>query len=191
MQVVDGAIDGLKVITLSPFRDQRGFFVRNFDNKLYADIGINPDAFVQENGSRSCGGAVRGLHFRTDGSEAKLVRCSAGAVYDVAVDLRPWSPTFGKVHAEILDTVSFKQMYVPAGCAHGFQALVDSSDVQYKVTSYYKPDNEMSLRWDDPELGIDWPHPELAVVSDKDGAAPTFAMIQEKLQFWFEQIRPD
>jgi dTDP-4-dehydrorhamnose 3,5-epimerase len=142
--------------------------------------GLDPDAFVQDSISRSVKGVVRGMHVRSGAGEAKLVRCSYGAVFDVVVDLRPNSPTYR--NAEYFDLTGENQVsvYVPAGCAHGFQALTDPADVSYRIDRAHNPDEDVSIRFDDPDLGIPWPLP-VSLMSDRDKAAPSLALATARL----------
>jgi dTDP-4-dehydrorhamnose 3,5-epimerase len=158
----------------TPHRDDRGFFCRTFDREVVAAAGLDADAFVQDSISRSAQGVVRGMHVRSGAGEAKLVRCSYGAVFDVVVDLRPDSPTYR--NKEYFDLTGDNQVtvYVPAGCAHGFQALTDPADVSYRIDRAHDPSEDVSIAYDDPELDIAWPLPA-SRMSARDKAAPTFA----------------
>ena len=139
---------------------------------------------MQENHSRSTRGVVRGLHFQVGEGIAKLVRCGRGRILDVAVDLRRGSPTYGQWEGAELDDESMRQLYVPAGFAHGFCALSDVADVIYKQTGYYDPALERGIAWNDPEIGIDWSLPaEELTVSERDAAAPTLQAIADELPF--------
>jgi dTDP-4-dehydrorhamnose 3,5-epimerase len=142
--------------------------------------GLDPDAFVQDSLSRSRRGVVRGMHTRSGKGEAKLVRCSYGAVFDVVVDLRPDSPTYR--NRETFDLTGDNQVtvYVPAGCAHGFQALTDPADVSYRIDRAHDPSEDVAIRYDDPDLGIPWPLPA-TLVSGRDQAAPTLEIATARL----------
>lgn len=160
-------ITGAILFYPEPHNDERGFFCRTFDFKIMRAAGIDPGAFVQDSISRSRRGVLRGLHTRSGRGEAKLVRCSYGSIFDVVVDLRPESPTF-------LNWVSFElndrdqiTLYVPAGCAHGFQALTEPADVSYRMDREYEPAEDMTIAHDDPELAIPWPLP-VAALSERD-----------------------
>ena len=175
MDVVALPLEGLKLIRPKVFRDPRGFFLESFREDVLAAAGLRTD-FVQDNHSRSVKNTVRGLHFQraSDRSpgQAKLVRVATGRIFDVAVDLRRGSPTFGKWHGEILDDEQHTQLFVPIGFAHGFCVLSDVADVLYKVTSIYDPATETGFAFDDPEVGVDWPVTrERALLSARDIAA--------------------
>ena len=178
MHVSTGQLDGVLLFQPTPVHDQRGFFTRTFDAKVAADAGLDVAAFVQDSQSRSRRGVVRGLHFRTDRGEGKLVRCSYGTVHDVAVDLRPWSPSYLQHQAVTLDDVNHVSVYLPPGLAHGFQALTEVADVAYRIDAVHRPEADASLAWDDPDVAIAWPLPR-TLVSDKDRAAPRLAEVLE------------
>ncbi|MFI6865266.1 dTDP-4-dehydrorhamnose 3,5-epimerase [Nocardia sp. NPDC050406] len=161
------------VLTPHPFRDDRGLFTRTFDAAEFdAHLGVRGAAarFVQDSQSRSVRGVVRGMHGRAGRGEAKLVRCAHGAVHDVLVDIRPDSPTFGKQQAFLLDDNDFRQLYVPPGFLHGFQALTATADVCYRIDRPHDPSADLAVAYDDPELAIAWPHP-VTLVSDRDARA--------------------
>jgi dTDP-4-dehydrorhamnose 3,5-epimerase len=164
----------------TPYIDERGFFSRTFDREVVAAAGLDPDAFVQDSISRSVKGVVRGMHVRSGAGEAKLVRCSYGAVFDVVVDLRPDSSTYR--NAEYFDLTGENQVtvYVPAGCAHGFQALTDPADVSYRIDRAHDQAEDVSIRFDDADLGIPWPLP-VTLMSDRDKAAPPLATATGRL----------
>ena len=157
------------------FTDDRGFFFESFNHRRFDALVGEHVAFVQDNHSRSSRGVLRGLHYQLPPApQGKLVRVSLGAVYDVAVDIRRSSPTFGAWVGHELSEDNFKQFWIPPGFAHGFLALTDLADVQYKTTEYYSPELDRSLRWDDAEIGISWPLAEVTpIVSPKDQAAPS------------------
>jgi dTDP-4-dehydrorhamnose 3,5-epimerase len=159
----------------SPHRDERGFFCRTFDADVMREAGIDPSSFVQDSLSRSARGVVRGLHVRRGDGEAKLVRCSYGTIFDVVVDLRPASPTFGGWESFELRDDEQVTLYVPAGCAHGFQALTDPADVSYRIDRAHDPTQDVSIAFDDPELAIPWPLPA-TVRSPRDQLAPSLAI---------------
>ncbi|HHC30104.1 MAG TPA: dTDP-4-dehydrorhamnose 3,5-epimerase [Rhodobacterales bacterium] len=163
------------VALLSPrrFGDHRGFFAETYSRAEFAKHGIDLE-FVQDNHSLSAEvGTVRGLHFQgPPHAQAKLVRCGRGAIFDVAVDIRRGSPTFGRWVGYELSAENGQQLFVPAGFAHGFMTLQPDSEIVYKVSDYYAPETEGALRWDDPEIGIDWPLSSAATLSEKDAAAP-------------------
>jgi dTDP-4-dehydrorhamnose 3,5-epimerase len=149
-------LPGVVVIEPTVHRDERGFFLETFHADKYAAAGL-PSAFAQDNHSMSVRSTLRGLHFQHRNPQGKLVRVIEGEIWDVAVDLRSDSPTFGRWTAERLSAESFRQMYVPPGCAHGFCVLSDRAQVNYKCTALYDPTDEMGLSYDDPELAIPWP----------------------------------
>ncbi|AKQ65375.1 dTDP-4-dehydrorhamnose 3,5-epimerase [Myxococcus hansupus] len=160
------------VLLLEPkvFGDDRGFFMEMFHAAKYADAGI-PGPFVQDNYSRSAKGTLRGLHFQEPQAQGKLVQVLAGAVYDVAVDVRRGSPTFGKWVAAELSSENRRQLWIPAGFAHGFCVVSDSADFHYKCTALYSPETERSIVWNDPDLAIPWPA-AVPLLSPKDARAP-------------------
>ena len=176
MQINDTALSGVKHIVPKRFGDHRGFFSETYSRRVLAASGIDI-AFVQDNHSLSAQiGTVRGLHFQAPPhAQAKLVRCGRGAIFDVAVDIRRGSPTYGKWVGFELSAENGAQMYVPAGFAHGFVTLLPDSEIIYKCSDYYAPDTEGALRWDDPDVGIGWPLSGPAVLSDKDRLAPLLA----------------
>lgn len=177
-------IPDLLVIRPRPLADQRGWFMRSLCAGEFAAAGIDVSALVQENHSRSRRGVVRGLHVRSQLCEAKLVRVVRGQVFDVAVDLRPWSPMFLQWRSWILDDTSHLQVRIPAGCAHGFQALSDQADVCYRVDAPYDPAHDITIAWDDPEIGIRWPIPE-PLLSTRDREAPRLVQVRDQLAGWF------
>jgi dTDP-4-dehydrorhamnose 3,5-epimerase len=174
MRVTNSAIVGCLVFSPTPHVDSRGFFSRTFDAGVARSAGIEPRAFVQDSLSRSRRGVVRGLHLRTGPGESKLVRCSAGAVFDVVVDLRRGSPSFGRWEAFDLDGETQRSVYIPAGCAHGFQALTDLADTSYRIDREHDPSEDLAIAHDDPDLGIAWPLP-VSDMSAQDRSAPTLA----------------
>jgi dTDP-4-dehydrorhamnose 3,5-epimerase len=159
------------------FGDARGFFLESWNREMFRDLGLDLD-FVQDNHSRSSKGVLRGLHYQIgDAAQAKLVWVTSGAVFDVIVDLRQSSPTFGAWDGYVLNAETHDRLYVPPGCAHGFLVLSDSCDFHYKVTTPYNPQAERGLRWNDSDLAVEWP---LAIgaeplLSNKDKNAPSFA----------------
>jgi dTDP-4-dehydrorhamnose 3,5-epimerase len=156
MQVVATAIPDVLVLEPRVFGDQRGFFYESWNRKAFAEFGLELD-FVQDNHSKSARGILRGLHYQTVQPQGKLVRVVAGEVFDVAVDLRRASPTFGKWIGVTLSGDNKRMLWVPPGFAHGFYVTGDSAEFLYKCTDFYSPQHEVSLRWDDPDIGIDWP----------------------------------
>lgn len=182
MKVAETAIPGVLVLEPKVFGDERGFFVESYNEKTFqAATGLTPH-FVQDNHSRSSKGVLRGLHYQMRQPQGKLVRVTHGAVWDVAVDMRRSSPAFGQWTAVELSAENFRQLWVPAGCAHGFLVLSASADMVYKTTDFYLPEAECSLAWDDPDVGITWPvsGDSAPVLSAKDrvglalGKAPAY-----------------
>jgi dTDP-4-dehydrorhamnose 3,5-epimerase len=174
MKIIETDIEGLIVFEPTPHLDERGFFTRTLDVAILEDAGIDPASFKQENQSRSFGGVVRGLHGRMNEGEAKLVRCAHGAVMDVAIDTRVGSPTFGEVRTFVLDDVDHRQVYIPRGFLHGYQALTPVTDFCYRIDDFYGPDEDTTVRYDDPELAVPWPEP-ITIVSDRDRSGQTWA----------------
>jgi dTDP-4-dehydrorhamnose 3,5-epimerase len=179
------------VVEPDPARDERGFFVRTFDAATFRAAGLDPSSFAQENQSRSRAGTLRGLHGRTELSEAKIVRCARGSVYDVVVDIRPWSETFGDWESFVLDDEAHRQVYVPAGCLHGFLALSEEADVCYRHDAPHDPEVELAVRWDDDELGIDWPDARSPLISARDRDALRMRDIRGELEVWYGSQAPD
>ena len=180
MRASTTAIPGLVLFTPEPHRDARGFFSRTFDAAVARDAGIDPDAFLQDSVSRSAQGVVRGMHVRVGLGENKLVRCSAGAIFDVVVDLRPGSPTFRRWLSFDLDGDTQRSIYVPAGCAHGFQALSAPADTSYRIDRDHDATEDLTIAHDDPELAIPWPAP-VTLQSANDAAAPPLAALEDRL----------
>jgi len=176
MKVTETVLAGVKIIEPAVFGDQRGFFKETFQTERYAEAGIDLP-FVQDNCSRSEKGVLRGLHLQKTRPQGKLVSCTLGAVFDVAVDVEPSSETFGKYVGFELSESNHLQLWIPPGYAHGFCVLSDVADFQYKCTDYYFPEDEGGLVWDDPDVSIDWPvdRPSL---SEKDQKLPTLAQIK-------------
>ncbi|NOJ94184.1 dTDP-4-dehydrorhamnose 3,5-epimerase [Corallococcus sp. CA049B] len=170
MKVTPLAIPDVLLIEPKVFGDDRGFFLESFHAKRYADVGV-VGPFVQDNLSRSVKGTLRGLHFQEPNAQGKLVQCLAGAVWDVAVDIRKGSPTFGRWVAAELTGENKHQLWVPPGFAHGFCVVSDSADFFYKCTALYSPESERSVAWNDPDLAIPWPVKE-PLLSGKDQRAP-------------------
>jgi dTDP-4-dehydrorhamnose 3,5-epimerase len=163
-------IAGALLFTPQPHVDERGFFCRTFDAEIMRAAGIDPAGFAQDSVSRSACGVVRGMHVRSGAGEAKLVRCSYGAIFDVIVDLRPGSPTYRNWESFELSGDQQVSLYVPAGCAHGFQARTDPADVSYRIDRPHDPTEDVSIAFDDPSLAIPWPLP-VRLTSAKDRAA--------------------
>lgn len=162
--------------------DHRGFFAETFRADAWAVAGIG-ETFVQDNHSRSVRGTLRGMHFQTAPGQAKLVRCARGAIFDVVVDLRRGSPTFGRWEGFVLDDESMRQLYVPIGFAHGFCVTSEVADVVYKCSSYYDAATESGIAWDDPAIGIEWPIGVEPIVSERDANAPRLADVADALPF--------
>ncbi|KEF31642.1 dTDP-4-dehydrorhamnose 3,5-epimerase [Marinobacter nitratireducens] len=174
MNVIPSRLKDCVIIEPKVFGDHRGFFLETFQAARYKEqAGINR-AFVQDNHSRSAQGVLRGLHFQVSKPQGKLVRVVRGEVFDVAVDLRRESPTFGQWEGVYLSEDNKRQFWVPPGFAHGFVVVSDVADFEYKCTDYYDPTDEGAIRWDDPELGIEWPAGIETKLSEKDANAPSF-----------------
>jgi dTDP-4-dehydrorhamnose 3,5-epimerase len=177
MQVTSTVIPDVLVIEPKVFGDARGFFLESFNQKAFDAAVGRPVTFVQDNHSRSRKGVLRGLHFQqAPHAQGKLVRVIQGSVFDVAVDVRRGSPTFGRWVGLELSAANHKQLWIPAGRAHGFLVTSDSADFLYKTTDYYEPASERALRWDDPAFGIVWPDiGEAPTLSARDAQAPLLA----------------
>lgn len=167
MEVKKTAIDGAYIIEPKVFGDQRGFFLETYSQKRYQDAGI-PGVFVQDNLSLSRRGVLRGLHFQNPNAQGKLVSAPMGEVFDVAVDIRVNSPTFGKWVGVHLSGENKRQFWVPPGLAHGFVVLSETALFSYKCTQYYAPQDEHAIMWNDPDIGIEWPLVEGIQLSAKD-----------------------
>jgi dTDP-4-dehydrorhamnose 3,5-epimerase len=169
------AIPEVKLITPRVFGDDRGFFLESFNAQAFADAGL-PTEWLQDNHSRSAKGVLRGLHYQLVNPQGKLVRVTRGAVFDVAVDIRRASPTFGRWVGAELSGENHRMLYVPPGFAHGFLTLSESADFLYKCTTLWHQPSDRSLAWNAPEIGIDWPlDGEPPLLAAKDAAAPTLA----------------
>ena len=179
MNVISTSLEGVLVLEPKVFHDGRGFFTETYNAERYAEAGIAVD-FVQDNHSRSSHGTLRGLHAQTNRPQDKLLRVSQGAIFDVAVDIRRGSPTFGEWFGVELSAENFKQIFVPIGFAHGFCVLSDFAEVQYKCSDLYDPSGELRLRWDDPEIAVRWPISD-PVLSDKDAAALPLSELMDSL----------
>lgn len=177
MKAESTGLEGVVLVKPTVHGDERGFFLETWRADRYAEL-IGPGlSFVQDNHSRSRRGVLRGLHFQTRRPQGKLLRCVTGTIYDVAVDVRPDSPAFGRWIGVTLSGENKHQLYVPPGFAHGFQVVSDVADVEYKCTDYYDPAGEGGVRWDDPELAIDWPI-GTALVSEKDRRLPALRALR-------------
>jgi len=173
MNVVKTAIEGVLIFEPKVFGDTRGFFMESFNQQRFDEAVGSPVRFVQDNHSRSAKGVLRGLHFQNaPHAQGKLVRATAGAVFDVAVDIRKGSPTYGQWVGAELSGDNHRQLWIPAGLAHGFLVLTDTADFLYKTTDYYAPQAEGAVAWNDPDLAIAWPDVGMAPqLSGKDAAA--------------------
>jgi dTDP-4-dehydrorhamnose 3,5-epimerase len=176
---IDTKIDGLVLVQPKVISDDRGFFFETYRRNEYAALGIDVE-FVQDNHSRSAHGTIRALHFQLQPGQAKLIRCARGSVYDVAVDLRKESPTYGQHEAFVLSDKNAQQVFIPVGFAHGFCVTSEEADVAYKVSSYYEGQTERGIAWDDPAIGVQWPVDE-PLVSDRDRANPRLEEITDEL----------
>lgn len=173
MQIIDTAIPDVKIIEPKVFGDERGFFFESFNQRVLAGLGIAGE-FVQDNHSRSQRNVLRGLHYQIQQAQDKLVRVVVGEVYDVAVDLRRNSPTFGNWVGMYLSAANKRMAWVPKGFAHGFLTLSDYAEFLYKTTDYYAPEHERSIIWNDADLAIDWPLTGEPVLAKKDAAGVPF-----------------
>lgn len=171
MKATPTSIAGLLILEPQVFGDARGFFMESFNQKRFQEITGLDAAFVQDNHSRSAKGVLRGLHYQIQQPQGKLVRAVTGTIFDVAVDIRKSSPTFGRWFGVTLSEDNRLQLWVPAGFAHGFVVLSETADVLYKTTDYYAPPFERCIRWNDPAIGIEWPYPGEPRLSAKDAAA--------------------
>jgi len=179
VRVIPADIPGVLLIEPDVFADARGFFLETFHADRYADYGM-PGPFVQDNHSRSVHGTVRGLHLQLTHPQAKLIRVIVGEIFDVAVDVRVGSPTFGKWVGTTLSAESFRQYYIPPGFAHGFSVLSPIAEIEYKCTDIYDPAGQLGLRWDDPALHIPW-GVETPVLSERDRSNPTIREAMDRL----------
>lgn len=178
MQAINTELPGVIILEPKVFGDQRGFFFESFNARDFADATGLQCAFVQDNHSRSAKGVLRGLHYQVQQTQGKLVRVTAGEVYDVAVDLRRSSPTFGRWVGVHLSAENNRQLWVPEGFAHGFVVLSEFAEFLYKTTDYYAPEHERCIRWDDPTLAIDWPLEGSPQLSAKDQTGVSFVEAQ-------------
>jgi dTDP-4-dehydrorhamnose 3,5-epimerase len=175
----DTQLDGVVLIEPEVHRDERGFMVETFREQDWRELGVGVE-FVQDNHSRSGRGTLRGLHFQTTPGQAKLVRCLRGRIWDVAVDLRRDSPTFGRWEGHELDDDNHRQLFVPVGFAHGFCVLSEVADFAYKLSSYYDAATEAGIAWDDPEVGVEWPISD-PILSERDRSGSRLAEIADGL----------
>ncbi len=176
---IETALDGLILIEVETFPDERGFLVETFRQDRMRELGIDCE-FVQDNHSRSLKGTLRGIHFQTSPGQAKLVRCGRGRILDVAVDLRRSSPNFGRWEAHELSDENQRQLFIPVGFGHGFLVLTGDADVIYRLSSYYDPKTEAGIAWNDPDVGIEWPATGY-LISDRDQQAPRLAEVRDSL----------
>lgn len=185
MQIQPTAVPGLVAIEPDVHADERGFFVETYRRGWHEQLGIpTAESFVQDNHSRSSRGVLRGLHLQVGDGVGKLVRCARGRIFDVGVDLRKGSPTYGQWAGVELDDERLLQLYVPVGFAHGFCVLSEVADVVYKQSGYYDPGLERAIAWNDPEIAIRWPLPAAElIVSARDRAAPRLAEVAGELPF--------
>jgi dTDP-4-dehydrorhamnose 3,5-epimerase len=179
MRVLPTDLPGVLLIDPDVFRDSRGYFLETFNQRRYREAGISC-SFVQDNQSRSVRGTLRGIHAQLRKPQGKLIRVVRGEIFDVAVDVRPGSPTFGKWIGANLSAESFRQIFIPPGFAHGFCVTSESADVAYSCTDFYDRSDEVGFRWDDPAVGITWPV-DRPLLSAKDAALPTLAELRQRL----------
>ncbi|WP_240371429.1 dTDP-4-dehydrorhamnose 3,5-epimerase [Anoxybacteroides rupiense] len=186
MKIIETTFDSAFILEPTVYGDVRGFFMESYNEKTFRELGFDL-RFVQDNHSLSVkAGTIRGLHYQlSPRAQTKLVRVTRGAIYDVIVDIRRGSPTFGKWQGFILSADNKRQLLVPKGFAHGFCTLVDHTEVQYKVDAYYSPEHDRGILWNDPSLGIDWPMPT-PVLSEKDANHPL--LVDAEINFTWERI---
>ncbi len=175
MQITQTSLGGVLLIDPKVFGDARGFFFESFNAKRFSELTGFIPPFVQDNHSRSARGVLRGLHYQIRQPQGKLVRVSAGEVFDVAVDIRRSSPTFGKWAGVVLSAENKRQLWIPPGFAHGFVVLSETADFLYKTTDYWAPEHERCIRWDDPQIGIKWPIDFTPALSGKDAQGAAFS----------------
>lgn len=180
MEVTTTGIPGVLVFTPEPHGDERGFFSRTFDADAARGAGVDPHRFVQDSLSRSHQGVIRGMHIRLGRGESKLVRCAFGAVFDVVADLRPGSPAYGTWESFELSGDTQVSVYLPAGCAHGFQALTEPADTSYRIDRAHDASEDLTISYRDPQLAISWPLP-VTSMSENDRSAPPMAELGHRL----------
>lgn len=173
MKFIQTSLPGVTIIEPKVFSDERGFFLETFREDSLREAGIT-EKFIQHNHSRSTKGTLRGLHYQLIQPQGKLVHVVQGKIFDVAVDIRRGSPTFGQWYGTILDEATMHMMYIPPDFAHGFVVLSDSADFIYQCTDYYHPQSEQGIAWNDPKIGIEWPITDV-ILSDKDKRYPNLA----------------
>jgi len=179
MTVVESPLPGVKVVHPKVHRDERGFFLEIYHARRYAEAGVAA-TFVQDNHSRSGRGTLRGLHMQLGSPQAKLVRVVQGEIFDVAVDVRVGSPTFGQWFGVLLSSENFTQLYVPEGFAHGFAVVSDVAEVEYKCSTFYDAADEIAIRFDDPAIGVEWPV-AAPMLSRRDATALPLAALMDRL----------
>lgn len=179
MHVEELPLAGAKIIRPKVFRDARGFFFESYSQQRYQDVGI-PEVWVQDNHSKSAKDTLRGLHYQSKPGQAKLVRVTLGRVFDVLVDIRPDSRTFGKWHGLYIDAEEHAQVYIPVGFAHGFCVLSELAEVQYKVSTPYDAAHECAIRWNDEAIGVEWPT-SAPLLSARDQTSESFAELSRRL----------
>lgn len=179
MKVTRGSLGEIIIIEPRVFGDERGHFLETFHRERYREVGIDAD-FVQHNRSRSRKGVLRGMHYQLGRPQGKLVEVVRGEIFDVAVDVRRGSPTFGEWEGISLSEKNFRQLYIPPGFAHGFYVLSDTAVFSYLCTDYYAPEEERGIRWDDPDLDIEWPEGE-RIISPRDQSLPLMKDMQKDL----------
>ena len=177
---IDTSIEGVCIIEPTVFGDNRGYFMETYSKADFEEIGLNYD-FVQDNQSKSKKGVLRGLHFQKENTQSKLVRCIKGEVFDVAVDLRAGSPTYGKWEGVVLSAEKGNMFMIPRGFAHGFVVLSETATFAYKCDELYHPEDEGGIMWNDPEIGIIWPYKGEVLLSEKDKVHP--ALKDSKIKF--------
>lgn len=178
MKVIDTKIPDVKIIEPAVFGDERGFFMETWQHKKFEElVSGKPTQFVQDNHSKSKKGILRGLHYQTENTQGKLVRVVSGEVFDVAVDIRKDSPTFGQWVGVLLSADNKRQLWIPEGFAHGFYVTSDEAEFVYKCTDYYNPEAEHTLLWNDDSINIDWPNKVQPLVSRKDACGKRFSDI--------------
>lgn len=176
MNVIETAIPDVKIIEPAVFGDERGFFMETWQQRQFEEqVTGKPTQFVQDNHSKSAQGILRGLHYQTAHTQGKLVRVVSGEVFDVAVDIRKTSPTYGQWVGVLLSAENKRQLWIPAGFAHGFYVTGEQAEFVYKCTDYYDPSSEVSIRWDDADIGINWPLSTTPQLSTKDSQGIAFA----------------
>ncbi|HFQ5257517.1 TPA: dTDP-4-dehydrorhamnose 3,5-epimerase [Vibrio vulnificus] len=175
MKIIDTKIPDVKIIEPTVFGDERGFFMETWNQKRFEELVTGkPTKFVQDNHSKSKKGILRGLHYQTENTQGKLVRVVSGEVFDVAVDIRKDSPTFGQWVGEYLSSENKRQLWIPEGFAHGFYVTSEEAEFIYKCTDYYNPGAEVSINWNDPEINIKWPQNINPMLSTKDSNGISF-----------------